>query len=88
MHFFSDNFFLVKTAGPGFDSVINMGDHSLAADNVQCIHTNSYGYGTTTRNCSQNWCMGICGMAQIGASAFPKGHHGELTFSVINIFNK
>jgi hypothetical protein len=66
-----------------------MGDHSLAAKNVQCermklsfenfeskmtvkiktpvgIHTNSGGFGTATRNCSQNWLMGVCGIAQVG----------------------
>ncbi|KAG5674187.1 hypothetical protein PVAND_004170 [Polypedilum vanderplanki] len=63
-------------AGPGFDYLIDMGDISLAAQNVQCIHTNSGGYGTILRNCSQNWLMGICGIAQIGASIYPKGHHG------------
>lgn len=56
----------INQAGPGFDGVMDFGDHSLAAQNVQCIHTNSGGYGTTTRNCSQNWWMGICGVAQVG----------------------
>jgi hypothetical protein len=30
------NFFSRFLAGPGFDSVIDLGDHSLAAQNVQC----------------------------------------------------
>ncbi|KAL7019636.1 hypothetical protein ACKWTF_011185 [Chironomus riparius] len=63
-------------AGPGFDLGVDLGDHSLAAQNVQCIHTNSGGLGTTIKNCSQNWHMGICGTLQVGAQPFPKGHHG------------
>lgn len=61
-------------AGPGFEGR-NLGDYSLAAQNVQCIHT-SNNYGTMKRNCTQNWCMGVCGYAQVGAGPFPKGSHG------------
>lgn len=52
-----------------------MGDTSEAAENVQCIHTSNT-YGTGKRNCTQNWNMGICGFAQVGASVYPKGSHG------------
>lgn len=52
-----------------------MSDASLAAENVQCIHTSNT-YGTMQRNCTQNWNMGVCGYAQVGAMAYPKGSHG------------
>ena len=49
-------------AGPGFD----YNNHkipelpTLAAKNVQCIHTTN-NYGTYNYNCHQNWRMGYCG---------------------------
>lgn len=64
----------LHSAGPGFE-INPPSDASLAAVNVQCIHT-SNAYGTSKRNCSQNWNMGVCGYAQIGAMPFPKGSHG------------
>lgn len=62
------------SAGPGFE-YRSLGDVSLAANNVQCIHTSNT-YGSTKRNCTQNWNMGVCGYAQVGAMPFPKGSHG------------
>ncbi|CRL05725.1 CLUMA_CG018755, isoform A [Clunio marinus] len=61
-------------AGPGFEH-LPMSDASLAAENVQCIHTSNT-YGTMKRNCTQNWNMGYCGWSQVGAMPFPKGSHG------------
>lgn len=61
-------------AGPGFENR-QVSDVSEAAQNVQCIHT-SNSYGTSRRNCTQNWNMGICGHSQLGAMPFPKGSHG------------
>ena len=63
-------------AGPGFD----YNNHkvpelpTLAAKNVQCIHTHNY--GTYNYNCRQNWLMGYCGWSQNGALAYPNGSHG------------
>jgi hypothetical protein len=63
-------------AGPGFDgSPRILRDPTLAAKNVQCIHT-SNDKGTNTRNCHQNWNMGGCGWWQAAAGPFPKGSHG------------
>ena len=35
----------------------------LAAKNVQCIHTSVLA-GTTTRQCTQDWLLGNCGVSQ------------------------
>lgn len=39
-------------------------DSTLSAVNVQCIHTNSLFFGTTKRDCHQDWDMGNCGLHQ------------------------
>ncbi|CAO1409946.1 unnamed protein product [Diamesa hyperborea] len=64
-------------AGPGFDYNSHKLPElpTLAAKNVQCIHTTS-NYGTFNYNCHQNWRMGYCGWSQVGALAFPNGSHG------------
>lgn len=76
--FISYKFILVcEPAGPGFDYYNLMIPQlpTLAAKNVQCIHT-SYSYGTYLYNCHQNWRMGYCGWSQVGALAYPNGSHG------------
>lgn len=55
-----------EPAGPLFfgDLAYDLrGPASLAAKNVQCIHT-SVVYGTMARNCHQDWEMGNCGIDQ------------------------
>jgi hypothetical protein len=65
-------------AGPGFDATFRKTpDPTLAAKNVQCIHTSS-DKGTSSRNCCQNWNMGDCGKRQPAAGPFPKGKTLEL----------
>lgn len=71
---FNPQYIFRLQAGPGFDH-LELGDASQAAQNVQCIHTSNT-LGTSKRNCTQNWSMGVCGFAQVGATAFPKGSHG------------
>lgn len=39
-------------------------DSKLSANYVQCIHTNSIMFGTTKRDCHQDWNMGDCGNYQ------------------------
>ncbi|XP_055856125.1 uncharacterized protein LOC129919295 [Episyrphus balteatus] len=56
-------------AGPGFDWFDKF-DPTVAAKNVQCIHT-SKDKGTLSRNCHQNWNMGVCGMYQYASGILP-----------------
>ncbi|XP_055905986.1 pancreatic lipase-related protein 2 [Eupeodes corollae] len=56
-------------AGPGFDWFDRF-KPTAAAKNVQCIHT-SKSKGTLSRNCHQNWNMGVCGMYQVGSAILP-----------------
>lgn len=51
-------------------------DSKKSASNVQCIHTNSLGYGTPERDCHQDWNMGNCGQSQPAALDPPMGNHG------------
>ncbi|XP_052873365.1 pancreatic lipase-related protein 2-like [Anopheles cruzii] len=66
-----------EPAGPGFDGdpVHLEKDPQEAAKTVQCIHT-SDNYGTSQRNCHQNWNLGRCGRWQDAAGPYPKGSHG------------
>lgn len=61
-------------AGPGFALAFEL-QPTLAAKNVQCIHTSS-AKGTVKRNCHQDWLMGKCGRKQDAAGFFPRGSHG------------
>lgn len=58
---------MCEPAGPGFENAKLNADPKLAAQNSQCIHTASGGYGTRERICHQNWSMGNCGESQVGA---------------------
>ena len=55
-------------------------DSKLSANNVQCIHTNTGGFGTPQRNCHQDWSMGVCGQYQVAQGPYPKGSHGLCPF--------
>jgi Lipase len=44
-------------------------DSSLAAVNVQCIHTSSF-LGSKLRTCTQDWLMGHCGVVQFVSPPF------------------
>ncbi|XP_055708780.1 uncharacterized protein LOC129805004 [Phlebotomus papatasi] len=61
-------------AGPGFESKTPP-NHSLAAENVQCIHT-SRDKGIRYSTCHQDWKMGNCGLTQDAAGKPPLGSHG------------
>lgn len=58
---------MCEPAGPGFDGTSLDPDPKKGFRQVQCVHTNMGGFGTTDLNCDQDWRMGICGEHQIGA---------------------
>lgn len=63
---------LCDPAGPGFDYQARaVPDPSMAAENVQCIHT-SNDKGTTIFNCDQDMNLGYCGQWQYAATSPPK----------------
>lgn len=64
-----------EPTGVGF---INLDDSKLSADNVQCIHTNSVGFGTLKRDCHQDWNMGSCGNYQAANGPYPKGEFDSI----------
>uniref|UniRef100_A0A1B0DPG4 Lipase domain-containing protein n=1 Tax=Phlebotomus papatasi TaxID=29031 RepID=A0A1B0DPG4_PHLPP len=67
-------FLVCDMAGPGFESKTPP-NHSLAAENVQCIHT-SRDKGIRYSTCHQDWKMGNCGFTQDAAGKPPLGSHG------------
>lgn len=72
-------------AGPGFDNRGKI-DHTLAAKNVQCIHT-SRDKGTRNYNhCNQDWRLGNCGFTQDAASDPPYGSHGLCPYIYLSAF--
>jgi Lipase len=78
---------LCEPAGPGFDGTMReLKAMSLAAKNVQCIHTSNT-LGTRSRSCHQDWNMGHCGDYQVGAMPSPKGHHGLCPYFYANAFD-
>lgn len=61
-------------------------DSKLAALLVQCIHTNSIGYGTPKRDCHVDWNMGNCGNSQAASGDPPLGSHGLCPYFYVNSF--
>jgi hypothetical protein len=72
-----------EPTGLGFEGTFRMyQDASLAAQNVQCIHT-SRNLGIKARTCHQDWNMGQCGNFQEGAGPVPKGEVQAFRFYIL-----
>lgn len=61
-------------------------DSKQSSDRLQCVHTNSDGWGTLKRDCHMDWNMGNCGNSQPASGAPPLGSHGLCPYFYTNSF--